>query len=167
VPITLPAPASQTTDAIFTGTITGGEMRGTVQVVGRGQGTFTATRAGGGGPPSGGAGPPPAAAQPPAAASAFAGTWSVTIDAGGQQIPTTLMLEQRGERLSGRVESPFGTADITDGSATGNSFRIATTANIGGQSTDITFEGSVSGNQVSGTVTSSRGTFPFSGTRTP
>ncbi|MCA1618251.1 MAG: amidohydrolase family protein [Acidobacteria bacterium] len=47
VPITLPAPASQTTDAIFTGTITGGEMRGTVQVVGRGPGTFTATRAGG------------------------------------------------------------------------------------------------------------------------
>jgi imidazolonepropionase-like amidohydrolase len=50
VPITLPAPASQTTDAIFTGTITGGEMRGTVQVVGRGPGTFTATRSGGGTP---------------------------------------------------------------------------------------------------------------------
>ncbi|HEX8337474.1 MAG TPA: amidohydrolase family protein [Pyrinomonadaceae bacterium] len=47
VPITLPAPASQTTDAIFAGTISGNEMRGTVQVVGRGPGTFTATRAGG------------------------------------------------------------------------------------------------------------------------
>lgn len=46
VPITLPPPASQTTDAIFTGTITGNQMRGTVQVVGRGSGTFTATRAG-------------------------------------------------------------------------------------------------------------------------
>ncbi|HWW77606.1 MAG TPA: amidohydrolase family protein, partial [Pyrinomonadaceae bacterium] len=44
VPITLPAPASQTTDAIFTGNITGNEMRGSVQVVGRGPGTFTATR---------------------------------------------------------------------------------------------------------------------------
>jgi imidazolonepropionase-like amidohydrolase len=52
VPITLPAPASQTTDAIFTGTITGGEMRGSVQVVGRGSGTFTATRTGGGTPPA-------------------------------------------------------------------------------------------------------------------
>ncbi|HEX8292979.1 MAG TPA: amidohydrolase family protein, partial [Pyrinomonadaceae bacterium] len=47
VPITLPAPASQTTDAIFTGALAGNEMRGTVQVVGRGSGTFTATRAGG------------------------------------------------------------------------------------------------------------------------
>lgn len=46
VPITLPAPASQTTDAIFTGTVSGNQMRGTVQVVGRGSGTFTATRAG-------------------------------------------------------------------------------------------------------------------------
>ena len=46
VPITLTAPASQTTDAIFVGTVTGNQMRGTVQVVGRGSGTFTATRAG-------------------------------------------------------------------------------------------------------------------------
>jgi imidazolonepropionase-like amidohydrolase len=46
VPITLPGPGSQTTDAIFTGTVTGNQMRGTVQIVGRGAGTFTATRAG-------------------------------------------------------------------------------------------------------------------------
>jgi hypothetical protein len=60
VPVTLPAPASQTTDAIFTGTITGNQMSGTVQVVGRGPGTFTATRAGG--PPSaGGTGSAPVA----------------------------------------------------------------------------------------------------------
>jgi imidazolonepropionase-like amidohydrolase len=45
VPITLPAPASQTTDAIFTGTVSGNQMSGNVQVVGRGAGTFTATRA--------------------------------------------------------------------------------------------------------------------------
>jgi hypothetical protein len=45
VPITLPAPASQTTDAIFTGTVSGNQMSGSVQVVGRGAGTFTATRA--------------------------------------------------------------------------------------------------------------------------
>ncbi|HEY5838921.1 MAG TPA: amidohydrolase family protein [Pyrinomonadaceae bacterium] len=46
VPITLPAPASQTTDAMFVGTVRGNQMSGTVQVVGRGSGTFTATRAG-------------------------------------------------------------------------------------------------------------------------
>ncbi|MFL6257564.1 MAG: amidohydrolase family protein [Pyrinomonadaceae bacterium] len=169
VPITLPAPASQTTDAIFTGTISGNEMRGTVQVVGRGPGTFTATRAGG--PPAGGGGggaaPPQGAVQAPATG-ALSGTWNITTSAGSQQIPGTLTLQQQGTRLSGRIETPFGTADISDGSATGGGgFRIASTLNIEGQSTDITFEGTVSGNQMSGTVTSSRGSFPFSGTRTP
>ena len=170
VPITLPAPASQTTDAIFTGTITGGEMRGTVQVVGRGPGTFTATRAGGGPPGGGGQRPPSgegAAPAPAPAAGALSGTWGVTINAGGQQISSTFTLQQQGDRLTGRVESPFGSSDITDGSATGGAFRFSATANIGGQSTDLTFEGTASGNQMSGTVTSSRGTFPFSGTRNP
>jgi imidazolonepropionase-like amidohydrolase len=168
VPITLPAPASQTTDAIFTGTISGNEMRGTVQVVGRGPGTFTATRAGGA-PGGGGAAAPPqgGGTQTPAAAGPLTGTWSVTTSAGSQQIPGTLTLQQQGTRLTGRVETPFGTADITDGSATGNNFRVSATLNIEGQSTDVTFEGTVSGNQMSGTVTSARGAFPFSGTRTP
>jgi imidazolonepropionase-like amidohydrolase len=44
-PITLPGPASQTTDAIFAGTVAGNQLTGSVQVVGRGAGTFTATRA--------------------------------------------------------------------------------------------------------------------------
>ncbi|MFN2491518.1 MAG: amidohydrolase family protein, partial [Pyrinomonadaceae bacterium] len=57
VPITLAAPGSQTTDAIFTGTLTGSQMRGTVQVVGRGSGSFSATRAT--------ASPPQPAATPP------------------------------------------------------------------------------------------------------
>ena len=59
VPITLPPPASQTTDAIFTGTISGNQMSGTVQVIGRGPGTFTGTRVGGPPAPGGGVAAPP------------------------------------------------------------------------------------------------------------
>ncbi|HJQ33721.1 MAG TPA: amidohydrolase family protein [Pyrinomonadaceae bacterium] len=169
VPVTLPAPATQTTDAIFTGTITGNQMSGTVQIVGRGPGTFTGTRAGG--PPAGGTTPggttPPGGARTAAAGPSLGGTWSITTQAGQQQIPGTLVLEQRGGRLTGRVETPFGNADITEGSANGNSFRVTANLNIEGQSTDVTFEGTINGNQVSGNVTSARGTFPFSGTRTP
>ncbi|MFL6284660.1 MAG: amidohydrolase family protein [Pyrinomonadaceae bacterium] len=174
IPVTLPAPASQTTDAIFTGTISGNQMTGTVQIVGRGPGTFTGARTGGG-PPTGGGGATPqrGGTQPTggggqtSALGALAGTWSITTSAGPRSIPGTLTLQQQGERLSGRVETPFGTADITDGSATGNNFRISTMLNIEGQSTDITFEGTVNGNQMSGTVTSPQGSFPFSGTRNP
>ena len=171
VPVTLPAPASQTTDAIFTGNISGNQMTGTVQLVGRGPGTFSGTRAGG--PSAGSTTTPQGGTQPPAgggqtsATGALAGTWSITTSAGSQSIPGTLTLQQQGERLTGRVETPFGTADITDGSTTGNSFRISTMISIEGQSTDITFEGTVTDNRMSGTVTSSHGSFPFSGTRNP
>jgi imidazolonepropionase-like amidohydrolase len=72
VPVTLPGSASQTTDAIFTGTLTGNEMRGQVQIVGRGPGTFTGTRpapagggAGGRTPPAGTGTTPPAARPSP------------------------------------------------------------------------------------------------------
>jgi imidazolonepropionase-like amidohydrolase len=174
VPVTLPAPASQTTDAIFTGTIAGGEMRGTVQVVGRGQGTFTGTRSGGGAGP--GRTPPPGGTTPPGGGAATAsgataslsGTWTLTQTLGPQEITSTLTLEQQGERLSGRIENPrFGSNEISDGSVTGNTFRFSTTANFGGQSISLTYEGTASGNQMSGTVTTPRGAIPFSGTRNP
>jgi hypothetical protein len=171
IPVTLPAPASQTTDAIFTGTISGNQMTGTVQIVGRGPGTFTGARAGG--PPTGGGAAPRGGTQPPggggqtSAAAGLTGTWSITTNAGPRAIPGTLTLQQQGERLTGSIETPFGTGDIANGSATGNGFRVSTTLSIEGQSTDITFEGTVSGNQMSGTVTSSLGSFPFTGSRNP
>jgi hypothetical protein len=183
VPITLPAPASQTTDAIFNGSIAGGEMRGTVQIVGRGGGAFTATRAGG--PPAGSATPPagsatpPASAQTPAAASAaqpaatagaakLSGTWTLTSTVGPQEITSTLTLEQQGERLSGHIDNErFGASEISDGTANGDSFRFSTTANFGGQSISLSYEGTVSGNRMSGTVTTPHGAIAFSGTRNP
>ena len=172
VPITLPAPASQTTDAIFTGTITGGSMSGTVQVVGRGAGTFTATRAGGG-PAAPSASPTPSSTTPPGtsapgAAARLAGTWTLTSTLGPQQISSTLTLEQQGERLTGRLENErFGASEIADGSATGNSFRFSTTLNFGGQSISVTYEGTVNGNQMSGTASTPRGSVQFTGTRNP
>jgi imidazolonepropionase-like amidohydrolase len=182
IPITLPAPASQTTDAIFTGTITGSQMSGTVQVVGRGPGTFTGTRAGA--PPSGsatttpqgaatpppGGTPPAAGTQPPSggAAASLAGTWTLVSTIGPQESTSTLTLEQQGERLSGHIENPrFGSNEISEGTVNGNSFRFSTTANFGGQSISLSYEGTVNGNQMSGNVTTPRGAIPFSGTRNP
>jgi imidazolonepropionase-like amidohydrolase len=176
VPITLPAPASQTTDAIFNGTITGNSMSGSVQIVGRGQGTFTGTRAAtppaAATPPSGGAAATPpsggAAAPPAAGAASLSGTWTIISSLGPQQITSTLTLQQQGERLTGRLENErFGTSEISDGSATGNGFRFSTTANIGGQSISLAYEGTASGNQMTGTVTTPRGSIPFTGTRNP
>jgi imidazolonepropionase-like amidohydrolase len=172
VPITLTAPASQTTDAIFTGTLTGNSMSGSVQIVGRGPGTFTGTRAGGGPPAAAttpGTTPPSGAAAPPAAgAASLSGTWTLTSSLGAQQISSTLVLQQQGDRLTGNLQSErFGTSEISDGSVTGNGFRFSTTATIGGQSISLAYEGTATGNQMTGTVTTPRGSVPFTGTRNP
>jgi imidazolonepropionase-like amidohydrolase len=171
-PITLPAPATQTTDAIFTGTVSGNEMHGTVQVVGRGPGTFTGTRAGGPGrrQPAGATQPTESNAPPHAAAAAanLSGTWAITSTFQGQQINSTLTLEQQGDRLTGRIANDhFGTSDISDGSASGDGFRFSTTINFGGDSISLSFDGIVSGNHIGGTITTPGGPVPFSGTRTP
>jgi hypothetical protein len=63
-PVTLPGGGTQTTEALFNGTITGNEMSGTVQIVGRGPGSFTGTRAGTPGPATPAA-PAPAASPTP------------------------------------------------------------------------------------------------------
>jgi hypothetical protein len=177
VPITLPAPASQTTDAQFTGTISGNTMSGAVQVVGRDPGTFTATRAAapqapGGAPPR--AGQPasqPGATPPPAASEGgegnLSGKWTASSEFGGRQVTSTLTLSQQGNRLTGRIESPLGTLEISDGSVSGGSFRFNTTADIGGQTFILTYEGTMNGDSMSGTVTTPRGSIPFTGTRNP
>jgi imidazolonepropionase-like amidohydrolase len=168
IPVTLPAPASQTTDAIFTGTLNGNQMTGTVQIVGSGPGTFTGARAGG--PPAAtpqgtGATPPAAAASSPAGLS---GTWALSATLNGQPVSSTLTLEQQGSRLSGRISTDsFGAGEITDGSVSGNSFRFSTNLDIGGQSISLSYEGTFNGNQMSGTVQTPRGPLPFSGTRNP
>jgi imidazolonepropionase-like amidohydrolase len=172
VPITLPAPASQTTDAIFTGTIAGGEMRGTVQVVGRGNGTFTGTRAGGapaapattptGTQPVTPQGTRPPGATTPARESANAnlsGTWSVEFNLGERTLPATLTLEQRGGSLSGSLSSQLGASNISNGTVTGDSFSF-TAAVMLRESIEVTFTFTASGNRMQGTAT-------FTGTRNP
>jgi imidazolonepropionase-like amidohydrolase len=174
VPVTLPAPASQTTDAIFTGTISGNQMTGSVQIVGRGAGTFTGTRAGGGPsggaatPQGGGATPPAAGTSPGGAAAGIAGTWTITTQLGPQELTSTLTLQEQGGRLTGRIDNErFGSSEISEGSASGNTFRFSSNANFGGQSISLSYEGTVNGNQMTGTVTTPRGALPFSGTRNP
>lgn len=164
VPVTLPAPASQTTDAQFNGQLTGNTMSGTVQVVGRDPGTFTATRQGGGGPRSSQPGtPPPASAG---AETSLAGSWSLEFNAGPRVIPVTLTLRQEGGRLTGTLSSELGKTEITDGSVSGQSFRFSATVTVQ-QTFSITVEGTASGNRMSGTAQTPNGPAPFTGTRNP
>jgi imidazolonepropionase-like amidohydrolase len=175
-----------TTEATFTGTISGNEMRGTIQVVGRSPGSFTGTRPGGGGTTTPatrpGTQPPPATpttpAQPAAPPTALSGTWDINFVIGEQAVPATLVLERRGVVLTGKLQGPFPTAEIIIGSAGTDAFRFTTLVQLGGQNVELTFEGIVSEtltrtNGVNdyqsylmrGTVSSTLGTVEFTGSR--
>lgn len=148
----------QTTEATFTGTVQGNEMRGSVQIVGRSPANFTGTRAGG--PRR--AGPPP---QGGGAVPDLSGTWSLTFDLGDQSLPATLTLQQRERSLTGTLQSTLGTVEISDGFVGPEGFRFATTVTFDGESLNLAFSGTAQGDQMSGTVFSSRGTVTFKGTR--
>lgn len=171
-PVTL---AGQTTEATFTGTITGAEMRGTVTTVGAGNGTFTGSRPGGftggggqqGSTPGAPAGAPPGEAAAPAQTGSadLSGTWTLAVSLEGQNIPATLTLRQEGDRLSGTLQSALGSAEVANGSAGADGFRFTVNLSVQGQAMEITFSGTASGNSMSGSATSTQGSATFTGTR--
>ncbi len=201
--------SGQTTEAAFVGTITGNEMRGTVQIVGRGPGSFSGTRPNSGSStssaprpttspatsptPTSQTTPTPtptpsregeAPAQPqqtpplnnarastsPAAASApdISGTWTLNIAIGAREVPGTLTIKQEGTNLSGTIQSSFGTSELSNGSAGADNFRFTTRADFEGRTVEISVTGTVSGNEMRGTVSSVElGSTSFTGTRPP
>lgn len=166
--VTIPTGTRQ---ASFSGTMTGNQMSGTVQIVDSGDtGAFTGTRAGGAGPPA--SGTTPQATQTPATmgvggAANLSGTWTLNATLGQNPITMTVNLQQQGESLTGNMRGPFGQSDISNGSVTPEGFRFTTSVTFGGRTLEVTYTGTVSGNQMSGTATSQAGSIPFAGTRAP
>jgi hypothetical protein len=120
-------------------------------------------------PRRGGNAPGPNAAgntTQPAIAS-VGGNYSVTIDIPGQPIPATFALVQDGAILTGSFQSQQSTAPLRDGKVTADGFSFSATVPFGGSQIEIVVRGSVSGNQISGTIDSPQGSVPFSGTKNP
>jgi imidazolonepropionase-like amidohydrolase len=157
----------QTTEATFTGTVTGNEMRGSVTTVNGGNGSFTGTRPEGSAPPQGARRPPGAteSAPPAAAAVDLSGTWTLAINIEGQNLPATLALRQESNRLSGTLQSQLGSSEVSNGSVGADGFHFTVNVSIQGQSLEVTFAGTATGNSMSGSATSAQGAASFTGTR--
>jgi hypothetical protein len=80
-------------------------------------------------------------------------------------VPATLSLRQEANRLSGTLQSPLGSAEIANGSTGADGFRFTVVVNIQGQSTEVTFTGTATGNTMSGSATTAQGAATFTGTR--
>jgi len=115
--------------------------------------------------PGGGRGPggPGATSAQPI----IGGTYAITIEVPGSPLGATLNLTQQGSSLTGTMVSQLGTSPISNGKATPNGFSFNASVMFGGASIEINVTGTVSGNQVSGTVDSPQGSVPFAGTRNP
>jgi len=112
----------------------------------------------------------PPATTPGGAAPALAsvgGNYSITIEIPGQPLSGTLAFTQQSAILSGTFQSQLGTAPIKDGKVTAEGFSFSATVEFGGSQIEIFVKGTVTGNQISGTIDSPQGSIPFSGTKNP
>jgi len=81
------------------------------------------------------------------------GAWSLAVNL-GEEKTASLNLRQEGDRLTGSMQGPLGTAEIANASV-GNEVRFTIVLNIDGQTKEATFAGAVAGNgnEIRGAVT--------------
>lgn len=91
------------------------------------------------------------------------GTWTLNVNLGEGDQSITLVLQQEGENLRGSIQGALGSAQIANASLSPNGeLRFTVPVTIGGQTTEATFTGTITGNQMRGTaqtVGGSPGTF--------
>ncbi len=95
------------------------------------------------------------------------GTWTITATTDQGEKTLTLNLQQEGERLRGSIQGDLGSAPIANASIGANGeFRFTASVNIGGEATEATFGGTITGTTMRGTVAMvGRPTGTFEGTR--
>lgn len=95
------------------------------------------------------------------------GTYSISIQTPDGGITGSLNIVQTGSTLTGTMTTDLGSVPLRDGRVTANGMSFAGTVSVGGQSIDFTVQAAVSGNQLSGSVTSAMGSMPMTGTKNP
>jgi imidazolonepropionase-like amidohydrolase len=113
----------------------------------------------------------PATARPPATTPAaiaqVGGNYSITIEVPGQQLMGTLALTQQAAVLTGSLQTQSGASPLKDGRVTAEGFSFSATVELGGSQVEVVVKGTVTGDQISGTIDLPQGTVPFSGRRNP
>ena len=103
----------------------------------------------------------------PAALAQVGGNFAITIEVPGQQLTGTLALTQQAAILTGSLQTQLGSSPIKDGKVTAEGFSFAATVEFGGTQIEILVKGTVTGNDIRGTIDSPQGNVPFSGRRNP
>ncbi len=100
-----------------------------------------------------------------ASADELAGLWTLTIDTPrGVQHPS-LVINQDGDGYSGVYNSLRGPIDIETISSDGDSFIFPLVITVPIGDIEVNYSGTISGDDMTGTVSSPRGEVPFTATR--
>ena len=95
----------------------------------------------------------PAAADRTAARTNISGQWTLNINFGQGERAATLTLQQEGDRLTGSIAGVLGSGQISNAAITAEDVRFTVPLQIEGQTKEATFTGTVSANEIRGTVT--------------
>lgn len=109
----------------------------------------------------------PRAGSPNGNVANVGGSYAITIEVPGQSITGTLNLVQQGAILTGEMVTQLGTTPLKEGKVTADGFTFSGSVEYGGSQIEIVVKGSVTGNNISGSIDSPQGVVPFSGTRNP
>lgn len=101
-------------------------------------------------------------------AAQIGGAWQLTVDSPNGSQPVSLTVTQRGANFTGKLGSPMGELDISDGHMAGTKMTFSTAMTMNGQTMTLEFTGDVAGNRMRGTVAMGpMGNATFTGERTP
>jgi len=127
----------------FSGKVDGNTMGGPVDFGGRGQGTWSATRAD--------APPPAKEAAPASAAVDVTGSWAFEVTTGAGSGTPTMQFKQTGEKLTGHYSGQLGEADLT-GTIKGSAIEFAFDLSADGNALHIVYAGTADKDAMKGTV---------------
>lgn len=103
----------------------------------------------------------------PGSVATVGGSYNITVEIPGQPLQGTLNLIQQSAILTGTWQIQQKSTPIKDGKVTAEGFSFSATIEFEGNANEITVTGKVTGNQISGTISTSGGAIPFSGTKIP
>ena len=92
----------------------------------------------------------------------IAGRWNILVEAPGQTIQMTLDLRTENNALAGTISGGLGNSAIYDVTRTANNFTFKIRNSDFGE---VTFQGTFSGNKISGTASAPAGSANFSGAK--
>lgn len=82
----------------------------------------------------------------------LSGTWELSLDFQGQQVPVTLTIEQDGESISGKLVTMLGEGEIKSGAINGDKFSATAVTEMAGQPLELSINGKAAGDSISGTI---------------